>query len=156
MAERVCRRGGHTILTPHLGEAARLLQKPVQEISANLMDSVRQLTEKYNACVALKDAVTLVASPEGKLYINQTGNHGMATAGSGDVLAGIIAGLAAQGLSAFKAAYLGVYLHGAAGDLCRSERRSVQHDGVGYLPESTVFKNKLKKRYNGKTLLRIL
>ena len=97
MAERVCRRGGHTILTPNLGEAARLLQKPVQEISANLMDSVRQLTDKYNACVALKAEVTLVASPEGKLYINQTGDHGMATAGSGDVLAGISAGLAAQG-----------------------------------------------------------
>ena len=143
MAEKVCRRGGHTILTPHLGEAARLLQKPVQEISGNLMDSVRQLTEKYNACVALKDAVTLVASPEGKLYINQTGNHGMATAGSGDVLAGIIAGLAAQGLSAFKAAYLGVYLHGAAGDL------AAQKEGAYSMTASDICRNLHLETSNG-------
>lgn len=116
MQEKLLQRGGHTILTPHLGEASRLLKKPVSEIAARPIEAVSQLTEKYNACVALKDAMTLVASPDGQIYFNQSGNHGMATAGSGDVLAGIISGLAAQGLSTYKAAYLGVYLHGVAGD----------------------------------------
>ena len=116
MKKKLMNRGGHTILTPHLGEASRLLQKPVADIAANPVDAVIELTQKYNAIVALKDAMTIVASPDGQLYFNQTGNHGMATAGSGDVLAGVIAGLAAQGLSSYKAAYLGVYLHGAAGD----------------------------------------
>ena len=111
-----------TILTPHLGEASRLLQKPVSEIAANPVDAVLALTKKYNACVALKDAMTIVASPDGQLYFNQTGNHGMATAGSGDVLAGVIAGLAAQGVPAYRAAYLGVYLHGAAGDMAAKQQ----------------------------------
>lgn len=69
--------------------------------------------------IVLKDAVTLVQGAEGKVFYNTTGNPGMSTAGSGDVLAGMIAGLCAQGVSTFKAAYTGVYLHGLAGDLAR-------------------------------------
>lgn len=111
-----------TILTPHLGEASRLLKKPVSEIAARPVEAVLELTKKYNACVALKDAMTIVASPDEQLYFNQTGNHGMATAGSGDVLAGIIAGLAAQGVPVYRAAYLGVYLHGAAGDMAAKQQ----------------------------------
>ena len=116
LAQKVRDHGGRTILTPHLGEASRLLKRPVSEIAEDPVTAVQDLVERFNASVALKDAMTLVGSPDGRLYFNRTGNHGMATAGSGDVLAGVIGGLAAEGLEPFEAAYLGVYLHGAAGD----------------------------------------
>ncbi len=122
LRERVAARGGNTVLTPHLGEASRLLHQPVTQIAADLTGAAAKLTSEYNACVALKDAVTLAASPDGQIYFNRTGNHGMATAGSGDVLAGIIGGLAAEGLPIYRAAYLGVYLHGAAGDAAVRKR----------------------------------
>ena len=116
LREKIIQYGGRVVLTPHLGEASRLLKKPVAEIAQDPISAVQELTSRFNACVVLKDAMTLVGSPDGRLYFNQTGNHGMATAGSGDVLAGVIGGLIAEGMPPFDAAYLGVYLHGAAGD----------------------------------------
>lgn len=115
-------RGGHTILTPHMGEASRLLHKPVEEIMAQPLEAVRELTEQYHSVAVLKDAMTLAATPQGDIFYNSTGNNGMSTAGSGDVLAGMIGGLCAQGIPVFQAAYTGVYLHGAAGDLARQEK----------------------------------
>lgn len=109
----------NTILTPHMGEAARLLQCSVQEVMRCPQEAICRLQEQYRSVIVLKDAVTLVQGAEGKVFYNTTGNPGMSTAGSGDVLAGMIAGLCAQGVSAFKAAYTGVYLHGLAGDLAR-------------------------------------
>ena len=108
---------GRTVITPHPGEAARLLKTSAKEINADRIKAVRQLAEQTGAVVVLKGAGTLVATPNEKTYINTTGNPGMATGGSGDVLSGIIGGLLGQGLSCLEAASVGVYIHGLAGDL---------------------------------------
>jgi hydroxyethylthiazole kinase-like uncharacterized protein yjeF len=110
-------RKGRLIITPHPGEAARLLRCTVAEINADRFESVCRLAEQTGAITVLKGAGTLVATPEREAYINTTGNPGMATAGSGDVLSGIIGALAGQGLSCFEAAAVGVYIHGLAGDM---------------------------------------
>lgn len=104
------------ILTPHLGEAARLLNQPKEALEADLPKACWALAEKFKATVVLKSATSCVASGPDQLWINPTGNPGMATAGSGDVLAGLIAGFYAQGLAAESAACVGTYLHGLAGD----------------------------------------
>lgn len=105
------------IITPHPGELIRLMHTDMEEYRMRREALLVSLAENMNCIVAGKDAVTLViqADKEQK-YINTSGNDGMATAGSGDVLAGIIGGLLAQGTELFRAAYLGVYLHGLAGD----------------------------------------
>lgn len=105
------------ILTPHPSEAGRLLGCSARQVNERRMDSVRRLSVESGAAVVLKGAASLVALPDGKIYINNTGNPGMATAGSGDVLSGIIAALAAQGIGWEHAAQTGVYLHGIAGDI---------------------------------------
>ncbi len=104
------------ILTPHAGEMARFLGVTPQAVLANREATVRQTADDCRATVVLKGHHTLIASPNGSTLRNDTGNHGMATGGSGDVLAGMIGSLAAQGLSPQQAAAVGVYLHGAAGD----------------------------------------
>lgn len=109
------------IMTPHAAEMARLLGCAAQDVEADRLGAVRRLAEQWQAHVALKGAPTLIASPDGRLAVNGSGNAGLATAGSGDVLTGAIAGLLAQGVPPFEAACLGVYLHGAAGDRLRSE-----------------------------------
>lgn len=111
---------GNVILTPHYGEAVRLLSHcQVEGIeSMNREEMAKALVENTNATCILKGENTLVATLEGKTYINTTGNPGMATGGSGDVLTGIIASLAGQGLKPEDAARAGVFAHGLAGDLC--------------------------------------
>ena len=111
------RRAPAVILTPHPGEAARLLGATVADVQADRLCAARLLAERSGAIVVLKGAGTLVATPSGEVHLNLTGNPGMATGGTGDVLAGMIAGLWAQGVSPLDAARLGVYLHGVAGDL---------------------------------------
>lgn len=108
------------ILTPHPGEFDRLTQK--HSSGWERMQSQRAFAMKYNAIVVLKGAHTSVALPDGAVYFNSTGNPGMATAGSGDVLTGIITSLLAQGHSPTHAAIAGVYLHGLAGDIAASVR----------------------------------
>lgn len=105
------------ILTPHLGEMANLLNLSISEIKDDLIGTARAAAEKFNAIIVLKSARTVVAYPDGNVYINIRGNAGMATAGTGDVLAGVISGLFAQGLLSYSAAITGVYLHAFAGDL---------------------------------------
>jgi len=105
------------VITPHPGEMSRLTDLPVSDITRDISGVARKFAEYYNAVVVLKDPHTVVASPDGDFYINQTGNPGMAKGGSGDVLTGVIGSFLAQGLSAFDAAVLGVYVHGAAGNL---------------------------------------
>lgn len=114
------KRKNGTIITPHPGEMARLVKKTTDEV----VERREQLAKKYaqvsGAIVALKGAGTLVT--DGKEdYVNSTGNPGMSTAGTGDVLAGIIAGLLSQGMEPYDAARVGVYLHGLAGDLAAEE-----------------------------------
>ena len=109
-----------SILTPHPMELSRLLGLPMDYISDNIFDIVKQCSYNNELVYVLKNARTIVAYSS-KKYINISGNNGMATAGSGDVLTGIIAGLMAQGMKAFEAATLAVYIHGLAGDLAATK-----------------------------------
>lgn len=104
------------VLTPHPMEMARLLGCSVEEVQHDREGAAKRAAERFHAVAVLKGYHTVVADEHGQLYVNETGNPGMATAGSGDVLAGMVGGLLAQGLSAWDAATVGVYLHGLAGD----------------------------------------
>lgn len=109
--------GKNVVLTPHLGEMSRLLGCSIAAIRENgLIESARMLHKRTGAIVVCKDARTVICCGEEQIYINATGNDGMATGGSGDVLSGMIAGLIAQGADPSNAAILGAYLHGIAGD----------------------------------------
>ena len=113
--------GATVILTPHPGELGRLLERPTKEVTSDLIASAKELQRRFNCICVCKDARTVIYTMRYQ-YINLTGNSGMATGGSGDVLTGVIASLAAQGLPAQKAAVLGVWLHGAAGDEAAKEK----------------------------------
>jgi NAD(P)H-hydrate epimerase len=108
------------VLTPHPGEMARLVGRPVADVQADRLGHARRLAAACRAVVVLKGARTIVAEPGGEAYVNPAANPSLGTAGSGDVLTGVIAALAAQGLSAMDAARLGVYAHGVAADLARA------------------------------------
>ncbi|MCM8811937.1 MAG: NAD(P)H-hydrate dehydratase [Candidatus Omnitrophica bacterium] len=112
---------GGMVLTPHPGEMANLLGTAVSKVQANRKKTALQTAKRLNAVVVLKGHKTIVASPVGRTYLNSTGNPGMATAGMGDVLTGVIAALIGQGCDPFTAARAGVYLHGLAGDLAAKE-----------------------------------
>ncbi len=118
------------VLTPHPGEAARLLACAVKTIEADRFGAARALGARYGAVVVLKGAGTLVAAPDGRVEVCPQGNPGMASGGMGDVLTGVIAALRAQGLSAWDAARLGVSLHARAGDAAaaRGERGLIASD----------------------------
>ncbi|MBF0353476.1 MAG: NAD(P)H-hydrate dehydratase [SAR324 cluster bacterium] len=105
------------ILTPHPKEFSRLCEATMAEIRDNRIQLVRQYSKRWNAILVLKGAHSVIGLPNGTVFINPTGNQGMATAGSGDVLTGIIGGLLAQGYEPENAAILGTFLHGLAGDL---------------------------------------
>ena len=107
------------ILTPHTGEFARLVKQDRDEIERKRIDIAQTFAVEFGVTLVLKGAPTVIAAKDGQVYINSTGNPGMATAGSGDVLSGLIAGLAAQGAAPDHAACAGVYLHGLAGDHAR-------------------------------------
>ena len=106
------------VITPHIGEMARLTGLSVNAITSDLDGTARSFSARYGCVTVLKGHATRVASPDGKLYINTTGNPGLARGGSGDVLAGMIAAFLAQGLAPWEAAVCGVYLHGLAADRC--------------------------------------
>lgn len=110
----------NSILTPHPGEFDRLAGK--SESGFERLDKARDFARRYNILLVLKGAHTAVCTPQGNVWLNSTGNPGMATAGSGDTLTGIIAGLLAQRIPAFDAAVMGVYLHGLAGDIAAKEK----------------------------------
>lgn len=115
--------GRQIILTPHLGEFARLCGCTVKEAKKRILSAPLELAEKYGCVVVCKDARTVVADcSENTIYVNTTGNDGMATAGMGDVLAGVIGGLLAQGMVPLEAARLGVYVHGLAGDMAAENK----------------------------------
>jgi len=107
------------IFTPHPGEMARLINKTVPFVQADRLGVARQAAKQYQVVVVLKGANTVVADPDGRVFVNPTGNSGMASGGMGDVLTGIIGGLLAQSIAPLDAALLGVYLHGLAGDRAR-------------------------------------
>jgi NAD(P)H-hydrate epimerase len=109
------------VLTPHPGEFSRLTGESVAQIEADRMSSALRFARKTGTYVVLKGAPTVVASPEGEVFLNTTGNPGLAKGGAGDVLTGMIAAFLAQGLPPLEAALLGVYTHGLAADLAREE-----------------------------------
>jgi ADP-dependent NAD(P)H-hydrate dehydratase / NAD(P)H-hydrate epimerase len=109
-------RDAETVITPHAGEAARLLDVSVEHIQQNRTETALKLAKNLNATCVLKGAGTICAHHDGSWFINSTGNVGLASGGTGDVLSGIIGSLMAQGLTGIEAAKLGVYVHGAAAD----------------------------------------
>ncbi len=121
LRDQVRARSAPTLMTPHPGEAGRLLGSGSAEVQRDRPGAVLALSERYAAVVVLKGAGSLVKAPAGEIWRNRSGNPGMAAPGMGDVLAGIIAALVAQGLAAEAAAVVGVWLHGAAADLAVAE-----------------------------------
>ncbi|MBT9162967.1 MAG: Bifunctional NAD(P)H-hydrate repair enzyme Nnr [Dehalococcoidia bacterium] len=112
---------GKAVLTPHPGEMSRLTGDPVAEIQKGRLETALKAAAEWKQTVVLKGAYTVLASSEGQGRICGTANPGLASAGTGDVLSGVIAGLMAQGLSPFDAASCGVYLHAMAGELVKAE-----------------------------------
>jgi len=110
-----------SVITPHPKELSRLMGISVEEILDDKVNSARKAAREFNTIVVLKGANTIIAEPNGNAYINITGNSGLASAGTGDVLSGMIAGFIAQGVELRDAAILGVYLHGHAADLAADE-----------------------------------
>lgn len=131
--ETLRRAAGRLIVTPHPGEMARLCRCTVQEITADPAAAACELARRISAVVVLKGHRTHIAAPDGALYQNRTGNAGLARGGSGDVLAGMIAGYAAQGMTPLHAALCGVHLHGLAADAC-----AVRLSQQGMLPEDIL------------------
>ncbi|MGQ9499236.1 MAG: NAD(P)H-hydrate dehydratase [Dissulfurimicrobium sp.] len=107
---------GPRVITPHPGEAARLLDSSTAEVQRDRVAAVRMLARKSGAVAVLKGVRTLIAAPDGRLAVNPTGNPGMAAGGMGDILCGVIGGLLAQGYSPWDAATIGVFFHGQAAD----------------------------------------
>lgn len=137
--ELLRQRRSPTVLTPHPGEMARLLGVPKEEILMNPLDAVTKAVDLTHAIVVLKGAATFIASPKGPRYLNHYPNDGMATGGSGDVLSGIIGGLLGQGMEAFDAARLGVFVHSLSGGIAAERlghRSMTAHDIVANLGQA--------------------
>ena len=127
------------VITPHPGEMSRLIALPRKGISEAKEKVAKDFANKYNVVCVLKGHRTVVARPGGKVYVNTTGNPGMAKGGTGDVLTGMIAAFIGQGIKPFDAAKLGVYLHGLAGDLAAKEKGEVSmlaSDLLNKIPEA--------------------
>ncbi|MGQ9534630.1 MAG: NAD(P)H-hydrate dehydratase [bacterium] len=127
------------ILTPHPGELSRLTKLPSAKINEDRIEVARKYAQEFGGVMVLKGAPTIIASPDGKIYLNPTGNSGLATAGSGDVLVGIIGGLLAQGLNVFSASVAGVFLHGLCADLAVKESNEyslIAGDLLDHIPQA--------------------
>ncbi len=124
----ICKkRNSPTVLTSHPGEMARITEKSIAEIKNSPVNILKTETEKWNSIILLKGAHTLIGIPDGRIFINLSGNSGMASAGSGDVLTGTIAAMYGLGLDIIEAVKAGVFIHGFAGDLASVD---IGEDGV--------------------------
>jgi len=138
-AELLIHAKAHLILTPHSGEMARVAGISVGDIQRERLRSARAFAKRYRVTLVLKGHHSIVASPAGNSYVNKTGNPGMATAGMGDILTGMLASFLGQEIEPFEAAKLAVYLHGLAGDLAAKEKGEaslIASDVLGKLPEA--------------------
>ena len=127
------------VFTPHLGEFAAFSQALKDKIMTDRVSQVRSLSKKLGKCILLKGSPTLISGRNDDIFVCAKGNPGMATAGSGDVLTGIIAGLIAQGLPAIEAAYAGAFIHGTAGDLAKESKTEmglIASDIIDFIPEA--------------------
>jgi len=137
LANRSC----ELVITPHPGEMAMLIGKSISEVQSDRIGISQAVAKELNATVVLKGAHTVIASPEGNTYINLTGNPGMASGGTGDVLTGLIASLIAQGNKPFEAAACAVFVHGLAGDIAswdKGEAPLIAGDLIEYLPKALM------------------
>lgn len=133
------KRKSDIIITPHPGEMGRLCGITAKEVNADRVDVALSFAKKYGIITVLKGSGTIIASPNGQALLNTTGNSGMATGGSGDVLAGMTAGLLAQGKSAFDCAAAAVYLHGLAGDFAAEKLGKISmlpSDIIEFIPKA--------------------
>jgi NAD(P)H-hydrate epimerase len=131
-------RQGPIILTPHPGEFARLTQRDIASVQSDREGLAMRFAAEHRVTLVLKGAGTIVTDGQ-RGYVNTTGNPGMATGGTGDVLAGLIGALLGQGLDAFAAAQVGVFLHGKAGDLAAADTGEISliaSDLLDYLPDA--------------------
>jgi hydroxyethylthiazole kinase-like uncharacterized protein yjeF len=133
------RREAPTILTPHLGEMSRITEMEIDEINKSKVDVLQRTARKLNAIIILKGAHSLIGYPNGTVFINVSGNSGMATAGSGDVLTGTVAAMYGLGLQLEDAVRTGVFIHGFSGDVAavdKGEDGITAQDIMDYLPEA--------------------
>jgi hydroxyethylthiazole kinase-like uncharacterized protein yjeF len=133
------KRSNHIVITPHLGEFSRLVGISSKEIEQNKFSIAAAFAKKYNLILVLKGAPTITVHPSGKIFVNSTGNPGMSTAGSGDVLAGIIASLIGQGNTLLDASKNGVFTHGRSGDISSAHlgmHGMIASDMIKYLPSA--------------------
>jgi len=116
LATALAKRARATLLTPHPGEAARLLGETIAQVQADRVSAAKRIAQDFRSFTILKGNGSIIAEPGGKFWINPSGNSGMASAGMGDALSGIVAALCAQGSEPLQALLAGTYLHGAAAD----------------------------------------
>jgi len=133
------------ILTPHPGEMARLAGVSIDEVQSNRIGIAKNVAQKWHKTVVLKGAYTVIVTPDGQSSVSPVANSGLASAGTGDVLSGVIAGLAAQGLTLFEAAACGVYLHGEAGEMVKDRLGDAGMIATDLLPALPLVIRQLKE-----------